>query len=66
MHLPPEVCLPYIDDCLVLGRTIQKNLDNLELVLKAFQDTGDILKAESVKQCETKLMILDMKYAKMG
>ena len=40
----PEMCLPYIDDCLVFSKTIPNHIHNLDVVLGALADAGLILK----------------------
>ena len=44
--LPKTTCMDYIDDVLVVGRTLDEHLENLEMVLKRLKDAGLKIKPE--------------------
>ena len=41
----PNQVIPYMDDLIVIGKTIEQHLDNLEQIIAAISDAGLILNA---------------------
>lgn len=45
----PDKCLPYLDDTLIYGSTLEEHLRNLEQVLELLAEDGLMLNAEKCK-----------------
>ena len=57
-NIPWTKALVYLDDILVLGRTFDEHLENLDLVLSALERSGFKLKASKTVVCREKVQFL--------
>ena len=64
--IPPDTALPYLDDSIVAAKTHEEMLSKLDVLLKAFGDTGIILNAGKSKLFEERVNYLGHEISKQG
>ena len=64
--LLPLRCLVYLDDVLVIGRSFEQHLENLESVLKAISDAGMKLKLAKCKFAQSAVDFLGFTISDSG
>lgn len=50
-----DICLVYMDDIIVFGKTLEEHFDNIERVFAAVVAAGITLQPSKCKFCQTKL-----------
>ena len=62
----PSIALPYLDDVLIYGPTLQSHLDNLEAVIASVADSGLLLNAEKCNLVSSSVTFLGFEVSEQG